>query len=383
MTRTFVFIWLVAICTNAAGYYSSALPLQTLAVLAGAGFVILLYHRQLLGIARFKDFVFAGSLLAMPAVLMLLSSRSYDRGTYTSQIIVVIIFVVATVFASRPGLDRQLIAAAITTACVASLLNVFELLAGNTWSVTPGRSAGFYTNPNYSSEAVLGYGLLFLSSRSGKFKAADFLVVILVVIGVFATFSRTGIITSVILLTTLLAMRAQARHIPRIIGGAVLISVLAASFIYYVFHNVALSGDATQRIQSLVEGGGVGDYQRDRGLLVLEWMEVYWEHPIAGGGVNTIFEGTDGPHNMFIAMMVDYGIIGLIAYLALIVRLLALSRRGEPELSRFILLFAGWMILFSFASHNLLGNAATIVLLAVVVARAYRIEKDMRSGFSR
>jgi hypothetical protein len=382
MTRTFVFIWLAAIGTNFAGYYSDRLPLQTLAVLAGGGFVATLYNRQLLSILRFKDFLFAGWLLVMPIVYMLLSSASYDRGTYTSQFVVIIIFAVAAIFASRPGLDRPFILAVFATTCIASLLNVFELLAGNIWSVTPGRSAGFYINPNYSSEAVLGYGLLFLSSRVGKLKAADLVIVVLVVVGVFATFSRTGIITSVILLTTGIVMRAQARHIPRIVGGAILISILASSFIYYVFHNVALSGDATQRIESLVEGGGVGDYQRDRGLLVLEWMEVYWEHPIVGGGVGTIFEGTDGPHNMFIAMMVDYGAIGLIFYVALIVRLLVLSRRGESHLSRFLLLYAGWMVLFSFASHNLLGNAATIVLLAVAVGRAYRIQQTMRAGLS-
>ncbi len=38
-------------------------------------------------------------------------------------------------------------------------LNLYELFVqNNIWSVAPGRSAGFYINPNVSGEALVGYG---------------------------------------------------------------------------------------------------------------------------------------------------------------------------------------------------------------------------------
>lgn len=40
----------------------------------------------------------------------------------------------------------------------------------NLWSTAPGRSAGFYINPNISGGALIGYGLMFFSGSSNKLK---------------------------------------------------------------------------------------------------------------------------------------------------------------------------------------------------------------------
>lgn len=372
MTKLIAFLWIALIGTNFAAYYSFGLPFQTLTILAGGAFVASIYNRQLIRLLRFKDFLFVFFMLVAPAPLMLLSSRGIAIGDVTSQVLIAITFVVAAVLASRPGLDTIVRNAALLTAGVGATLNLYELLVQNVWSVSPGRSAGLYENPNYSSEAVLAFGLIFLANRSGKFTATDLLMTALVTLGVIATFSRTGILASVVLLTGAIVMRAKPRHVPRIIGGAIVIALLAAGFVTYVIRNVTLSVEASQRLYSLIEGGGVGDYQQDRGLLALEWMELFWKNPILGGGVYTIFDGKDGPHNMFVAMMVDYGMVGLAIYLFLIARLVALWHGGEPALGRIIILYAGWLILFSFASHNLLLNTATTVVLGIVVAQAFR-----------
>ena len=81
---------------------------------------------------------------------------------------------------------------------------------------------------------------------------------------------------------------------------------------------------------------------------------------------------------MFLAMMVDYGIVGLIVYLVIIIRLILIARRADRNLSGTILFFVGWLVIFSFASHNLLGNTATIPLMGFALARAYQIESSER-----
>jgi O-antigen ligase len=86
----------------------------------------------------------------------------------------------------------------------------------------------------------------------------------------------------------------------------------------------------------------------------------------------------EGPHNMFLAMMVDYGIVGLIAYLVIIIRLILIVRGADRKISGTILFFVAWLVIFSFASHNLLGNTATIPLMGFALARAYQIQYSRR-----
>src|SRR5207248_9673870 len=102
-------------------------------------------------------------------------------------------------------------------------------------------------------------------------------------------------------------------------------------------------------------------------------------NPVAGAGVGTISQMQLGPHNMFLAMLVEYGLVGLIAYLLMIARLIQIARCGERSSSGMVLFFVAWLIIFGFASENLLGNSQTIPLLGFALARAYRIQSSARS----
>ena len=97
------------------------------------------------------------------------------------------------------------------------------------------------------------------------------------------------------------------------------------------------------------------------------------ENPLVGSGVGTVNDMPEGTHNMFLAMMVDYGIVGFVVYLVIIIRLILIARRAEHNLSGMILFFVAWLVIFSFTSHNLLGNTPTISLMGFALARAYQI----------
>lgn len=380
MNRLFAFAWLVIIGTNVAGYYSEAAAYQGAVVLAGATYFVFVFQRQLLRLVFFQDYLLVLGILVVPILLMLLSDRSFERGAYTSQITVASIFVVASVLALRPELNRTLAIAAFVIVAVGTALNLYELFVeSNVWSTAPGRSAGFYVNPNISSEALLGYGLAFLTARFTKLRIIDLMLMSLVIVGVFATFSRAGILASLVLLTAVALMRVQRKHIPRFVVGGVAISLLTFAFSSYVVRNLDLSEDATRRIFSLIESGGVGDYQEERGLTALAWLELAMENPLLGAGVGSIYDMPEATHNMFVAMMMDYGIVGLIVYLVIIIMLILIARRADRNLSRTILLFVAWLVIFSFASHDLLSNPATIPLLGFALARAYQIQSSRQS----
>ena len=96
-------------------------------------------------------------MLILPIVLMLLSDRSFERGFYTSCLAAASVFVVASVLARRPDFERTTAWAAFAIVVFGTTLNLYELVVeNNLWSNAPGRSAGFYVNPNISGEALLG-----------------------------------------------------------------------------------------------------------------------------------------------------------------------------------------------------------------------------------
>ncbi len=98
---------------------------------------------------------------------------------------------------------------------------------------------------------------------------------------------------------------------PRIVLGVWLLQLLGSRVcVPLLFSNLDLSEDATVRVLSLIESGGIGDYEEDRGLTALNSLEIAMENPVTGAGVGTISEMPEGPHNMFLAMMVEYGLVG-------------------------------------------------------------------------
>jgi O-Antigen ligase len=381
MNRLFAFAWLVIIGSNGAEHYSQEFPYQGAVILAGAAYLVFVFRRELLGLVFFKDYLLVLSMFVLPLLLMLLSDRSFERGAYTSQICYALVFVVASVLALRADLEQTLVIAAFAIVAVGAALNLYELfLQNNVWSGAPGRSAGFYGNPNQSSEALLGYGLVFLTARIGKLRFVDLILMALVVVGVFATFSRAGILAILVLLAAAVVIRVPRQYMTRTVAGAVAISLLVFMFASYVVNNIDLSKDATERIFSLIEAGGVGDYEKDRGVAASNALDLIDESAVFGAGVNTIYEMEEGPHNMFLAMMVDYGVGGLIVYLVVIIRLVITVRRAGRELSGIIWVYVGWLIIFSFASHNLLGQTATIPLMGFALARAYQIQASAESS---
>ena len=121
-----------------------------------------------------KDFLVVLFALAAPLPLMLISPHDFERGLYTSQLSLVLIFVVAVVLASATGLDRVWIAAAFVIVVIGMALNLYELFVeNNRWSEAPGRSAGFYLNPNITGQALVGYALAFLVASRASTKTAS------------------------------------------------------------------------------------------------------------------------------------------------------------------------------------------------------------------
>jgi len=361
---------MIAIGTNAAQYYSQEAAYQGVIILVGAVYFLFIFRRQLLNFIFFKDYLFVLFILVYPLFLMMTSIHSFERGTYTSLIGVVMVFLVASIL--RSEFKGTIILSISVVVVVGVTLNLYELfIENNIWSTAPGRSAGFYVNPNISSSAILGYGLTILLSRTGKIDIIDQILISLIFIGVFVTFSRAGIISATICIAIFIAVRVNRKYLLRIIMISLSVMVIALLSSSYIYHNMPLSFAAKNRLDSLIKTDLFDNYNETRGRLALDSVNTI-KNPFTGEGVRTVSNMIEGPHNMFIAIMIDYGYLGLFFYLAFIARLIMIASYSALKISEPLWFFILWLCLFSLASHNLLEEIATIPILGFAMSRAYQ-----------
>lgn len=367
ITKVLAFIWLVLIGTNMAEFYSQAHAYQGGLIVAGAMYFIVFLRRDLFRLIKNSDFVVMLFILIAPVILMGVSDRAFERGNYATMIAVVLVFVIAAILASKKEFNRVLVLSSFSIVAISTGLNLYELLIeNNVWSTAPGRSAGFYINPTLSGEALLAFGLAFILLRSGKLLIFDYLLLLLVAAGILATFSRSAIVVGVVLFSIAILIRAGSKHIFRSLLVLSLALLSATYLTGYVISNINLSEDASNRIYSLIDNGGVGDYKEDRGNVAAASMLMALNEPVFGVGVGTVSQMDEGPHNIFVGVFVDYGAVGLAILIVLICRLAYIGFHLRSEKSRIVLAFVGWFVMCGFASHTLLGMTATMVWFGYV-----------------
>lgn len=376
MNKLLASTWLLIIGTNFAQYYSSEVAYLGFTVLLSSAYVTLIYSKRLFNLLSNIDFLFSLTIFSTPIFLMLFSNRNFVRGDYTSMLSIVAIFIVTTVLASKEELASRLVNSAFYIVLIGTCLNLYELLIeNNRWSIAPGRSAGFFVNPNISSEAIIGYSLLYIGWKIKKSSFNDYIFMLIATVGVITTFSRAGILAIISLFILSLYLKGDKKEITRILLALIVLFfglILTSSFL---FESVELSEDAIVRLNSLIEMGGVGDYQESRGDVAKFALALALNDPLTGLGVRTIYEMPEGPHNMFVAMMVDYGLLGTAIYIAYFMRLAIVAKKFGHRESIYLSLFFIWLLIFSFSSHNLLGSTSTIPLYGFALARIYQLQK--------
>jgi len=163
-------------------------------------------------------------------------------------------------------------------------------------------------------------GLLFL----------DFFVVLI-------SFSRTGLI--VLGVSALFAVFLLWKHLTRRMGW-VCIAGIAAMILMSQFNFSALSQDISQ-IPGMVTGAKIrGNTFSDRTRLWGLWLQEWAETPLFGIGIGGTLSGEvlmiNVPHNSFISVLVETGIIGIIFFLGMILQayksLFRLAKASKDQL---------------------------------------------------
>jgi hypothetical protein len=392
LSRFIAYSFVVAIGSGAAIYYSQANPVAGYMTLFGglwfAVWTLLSPRgRAVLGVLLKADILLWFILVAMPLAFMIFDSRSFAHATWTSQLSDVVILFVGAVLGLRQDLRRSVTMAVLSVIAVGVALNLFELLVqNNTWSIAPGRSAGWYQNPNDSSATLALFGILYFAFRRHKYRRYDVLVLALIFAGILATFSRSGfllfpgcVFVSVLSRQNAVASWSTVRSAIGIALGPVLIAWLA---ITVVLPQLSLSEDAAARLESIEGHAFVKDYGTDRAPDSVYAWAMFRESPMTGVGVLKSLDMEVGPHNMMAALAMDMGIMPLLLYVWLIVRMTwlgVLTLRGPVAVSSEWLV-ALWMLAYGFSSHNVIYDGPFALGLGIAVSSFFGVTSHAGSG---
>ena len=232
--------------------------------------------------------------------------------------------------------------------------------------VVPGRPGSFLINANKPAEVLVLCGLLAMPVLRPR---VALILVMSMGLGIFATFSRTGMVAWIILV-----MIYWRRHIltrTQIVGIGAVASVLVASggLLVILIESQDLPLDAVKDISNRINFLSTGNLQDDsaqsRGFVLQEGIKLFFQHPLtgAGAGATHYWEYDVAPHNFLVLMSAEYGVIGVAAWLSLLGMLLSGCYFDSLECQAYS---AGFLVLFTMSTHNILDFPYWLVGLFIL-----------------
>jgi O-antigen ligase len=235
-----------------------------------------------------------------------------------------------------------------------------------------GRHSGFFGNPNSCgvagcSAAAIGFGLLTMTNR--KLLVAAGLATIAV--GVLLTFSRAAIILFLALTLAQIFISPVFRRKSIVIVGAILLGGILWFVMTAASGDQDLSRGQFRRLAALArifQGDFSAETTGGRGAFALYAIQHWMKSPIIGHGLGAQREidGQPGPHNTFIRILGEGGVLPAALFLVFFVVYLRAALRCKIVPVRTIAL--GYLLLFALAcmtSHDELVQRFQNIMLGI------------------
>lgn len=283
------------------------------------------------------------------------------------------IYTLAALLSAKEGGERSFAFATLLAVLATDSMNFYEFfIAPDYWSDAPGRAAGFFVNPNSSGTAISALLGIWLVMRSSAAKSWEMALVMLSLFAVFLTFSRGAVAVFAAVISTVLWLRARAKGKVRLSVVLLPIAIVIAVGMFLTWvGGQNLSADARLRMDSLLSGKFDDESSELRYDAAHDYYTRFLASPITGAEIlgSEVDHSGLGPHNAYIAAAADFGIFGLIYYLAIMgTGALSARRLGwtEPR-AQLQLVLAVWLAAASIFSHNVFYSPEGVMVMGLML----------------
>lgn len=241
--------------------------------------------------------------------------------------------------------------------------------------------AGFYMSVGIG--IVLNI-LLFGNSRK-KMRIIYWLILVVEVIALIMTFKRSGMLCVVLASIVILVLNKKIKALS-VIKYGVLILILGIIALQYIKEIPEVNESMEQSIDRFDNKGG-GDITSGRGELADRAIAIFERDPMLGIGFGGFGLDSDkGTHNVYLQVLCEGGIIGLLLYIPLVVlnllKVMSSIRRkdGNMMLLNFSLFIQLYYIIYSAVGNCLTDNFIFLLyVLSAVVPYAVSSNKKVKS----
>lgn len=281
---------------------------------------------------------------AFAALINLSFVISGADGTYTGRLVQYIKPLLLCLIATGAVLSRSELSKVsmylLSSAVLGAGFNIYQQYTGtqvvyDEWDPLLSRAASLSADPNDTAMLMLAavpFAALKVVRRGPfmhRFAYAG--VTALIVGGIVLTGSRAGFIILLLVALSILIVSPCRKRLTLVLPSrAKMFTVLAGVFVAVLFFAPSYYWP---RIATLITGKEVGSatslYNRQQ--LLSKGMDAWLQNPLLGvgpgqyytvlNGSNTVYQGERGSvaHNMYIEFLVEFGLLGLCAFLAIIV----------------------------------------------------------------
>jgi hypothetical protein len=286
--------------------------------------------------------------------------------THFFTVIMLLIFLIIFEQDGAARLARKMVAGGVLLAVA---LNIYESFVPLSFSPIHGRSAGLYTNPSWSGEALVLGMILSVTALESRYRG---LYITLTGIGVLTTLSRGCILAWGLAVAGLIVVRGIS---PKdLLQQVFLCIVLGILVVLPQWDNLltswersgALNSNVLTRLEWFTDPSGVSDHSSwERKYLVEQAWDNIGESPILGKGTGWSRHAAIPPHNQFLSFMLEHGVLGVII-LPLLMLAAAWGARGESKYIAIVFSFA--FMTLSLFSHTILNTAYSLLPISLLAA---------------
>lgn len=236
-------------------------------------------------------------------------------------------------------------------------LNLFEVFHPLAFSTVLGRSAGFYVNPNISGSALLIGMLVSVHGIPPRLRGGYIAVV---GVGILLTFSRAaGVLYFISIIGLVWSGDLPKRQVGIALAALGALALLATvgiiSGAWDPIHSGVLNANTVNRM--LLATTDASTNQREEvARKAWEWIQ---QAPVLGHGLGAAYswDADVAPHNMYLSLMVDQGVLGSLIFIGLAWVVAIQSRRNW--------VLGVVLLLLGFFSHNILEDRSLMLCLAL------------------